>query len=206
MKYETFREKIINLPVISGNYLKLVANNDQSFKNQLSRWEKNGKLISLRKDLYILNENDRKINPSRSFISSELYKPSYVSMEYALEHYGLIPERVSDITCITSKKTKNFENIFGKFIYQHVKTDCFTGFIQAKDEAGLIYNIALPEKAFLDFLYLNLSRFNKKYKEVIFESYRFQNLDSLNKEKLFLYANLYKTNKLMDILKEVFND
>lgn len=87
------------------------------------------------------------------FIAKEIYSPSYVSLEYALSIYGLIPERVVDVTSVTTKKPIEFKNKLGVFIYQHIKENCFTGFIEKEDENGLVYFIATPEKAVADFLY-----------------------------------------------------
>lgn len=147
MRYVEFRQKVKDLPLLSGPYLKMIANAKKGFASQLLRWQKAGKIIRLKKNLYILNKNDRQIDPSRLFIARELYSPSYVSMEYALAFYGLIPERVSDITSITTKKTVVHYTPLGRFVYQHVKEKCFTGFRELKDEAGLNYYLAYPEKA-----------------------------------------------------------
>ena len=200
MQYGVFRSNVKNLPLISREFLRLITSEEKGFSVQLNRWQDAGKVIKLRKGLYILNEDDRKINPSRLFISKELYRPSYVSMEYALSCYGFIPERVTDITCITSKKTAVFQNAFGKFIYQHLNQTCFTGFIEAEDEAGLKYFIARPEKAVVDFLYLNQHRFRNNYQSILMESFRFQNTGTLNKQMLTKYAELFHSQKLKRII------
>ncbi|MDI6841100.1 MAG: hypothetical protein QMD71_09715 [bacterium] len=137
----------------------------------------------MKRGLYILNESDRKIYPSRVFLANSLYSPSYVSTEYALGFYDLIPEKVEDVTSITTKKTAKFTNAFGTFLYQHVKTDLFFGFTQIEDENGFPVLIAEPEKAMLDFIYLNLQDFKDKGKDIFSLSYRLQNLDTLKKEK-----------------------
>ena len=203
MRFEQFRTKVRTLPVISGDFLKLLSDKNQQFKNQITRWQKSGKIIKLRRNLYILNEDERKINPSRLFIACELYSPSYVSMEYALSFYGLIPERVADITSITTKKTAAFENALGRFIYQHIKIKCFAGFTELKDEAGLAYYMATPEKAIVDFIYLNQSRFKEDFRQELFGSFRFQNTKILNAKKMIYYSELFGSKKLKAILKQV---
>lgn len=65
---------------------------------QLSNWEKKGLIIRLKRGLYVLNENNRKIEPSRIFLANSLYSHSYVSTAYALGYYDLIPEKVEDGT------------------------------------------------------------------------------------------------------------
>jgi hypothetical protein len=200
MRYEEFRQKVKSLPLISSQFLALLAGADRSFLVQFRRWVKSGKIIKLRKGLYLLNQNDRRINPSRLFVANELYSPSYISLEYALSFYGLIPEKVADVTCVTSKKTAFFKNSQGQFIYQHVKEQCFTGFREFKDEVGLVYFMATPEKAAVDFLYLNQDRFKADYNEMLFSSFRFQNKGPLNKKKLMQYAKSFNCRKLERIV------
>ena len=73
------------------------------------------------------------------------YTPSCVSLEYALGFYGLIPERVVEVTSITTKKTLRITNPVGRFSYQHVTTSAFRGFKITKDENGMDVFIAEPE-------------------------------------------------------------
>lgn len=201
MRYEEFKTYIKDIPIITNQYLHLTGLYNNNLRIQLRRWTKKGKIVKLRRGIYILNQEDRKLEPSRLFLSAELYRPSYVSLDYALSFYGLIPEKVADITCVSTKKTIHFENMFGKFTYQHVKRICFTGFIEQKDEAELPFFIATPEKAIVDFLYLNQRNINGDYKEILLESFRFQNLDTINKSKLISYSKLFSSKKLMRIIK-----
>ena len=200
MRYDSFRLMIKNIPIITGAYLKMIGLDDQKFKNQLVRWQKRGKIIKLKRNVYILNENDRYMHPSRHFISYEMYKPSYVSLAYALSYYGIIPEKVADITCITTKKTAYFKNVYGTFVYQHIKENCYTGFIQQTDEAQLPFFMALPEKAVVDFVYLNLHRFTDDYERILRDSFRFQNIHLLKRNKIRFYSALFGNNKLSKIL------
>lgn len=196
MNYEEFKSKVVNRPLIDVKLLKLEGFYTHSLKVQIRRWCKKEKIIKLRNNLYILKETDRKINPSRLFISNELYKPSYISNEYALSFYGIIPERVTDITSVTPKKTMIFKNKLGRFIYQHIKQNCFTGFIEQKDEAGLSFLISIPEKAVVDFLYLNSDRFKYDFENTLVDSFRFQNLSGLDNKLLLKYCDLFKFYKL----------
>jgi hypothetical protein len=201
MRYEKFRLRVHNLPLINLAMLKLAGMYDHNLKMQIMRWSRQGKLIKLRRNMYLLRAEDRKLQTSRLYIAAEIYKPSYIGTEYALSFYGLIPERVNDITCITTKKTMSFKNKTGNFYYQHIQAKCFTGFIEQKDEAGLSFFMARPEKAVVDFIYLNLHRFRDNFKSVISESFRFQNYEDLNKDLLLFYSNLFASNKLQRVIK-----
>jgi len=201
MLYAQFRKDVLNQPVILSRDLALARDDSQILRNQLIRWQKKNLLIKLRRGVYMLNENDRKVSPSRAFIASQLYSPSYVSMEYALSSYGLIPERVADVTSITTRKTAVFSNASGIFRYQHVKPGGFRGFLASRDEAGLPFFIAEPEKAVVDLLYLQLNKI-KDYSSALFEEhFRFQNLDSLKPKKIMSYAKVFHSGKLMRVAK-----
>ncbi|MBN1404893.1 MAG: hypothetical protein JW946_00045 [Candidatus Omnitrophica bacterium] len=199
MTYQNFKNIIYNWPVIFSKDLVSAKKNAQIIRNQLQRWQDKGLLIQLRRGVFLLNERERKINPSRLYIANQLYAPSYISMEYALSYYGLIPERTNDLTSITTKKTFSITNPAGTFNYQHIKPAAFRGFKVLKDEAGLSFFIAEPEKAIVDFLYLNLRKLNTCDEKVFEGSYRLQNTEILNRKKIAFYAGLFNNDKLKNI-------
>lgn len=203
MQYDVFKKEARNVPVLKEQYVRFFAKGDQSLRNQMTRWTQAGKLVRLKKGLYVLNDEDRKITPSRQFLAAELYQPSYISMEYALSYYGIIPERVVDVTSITTRKTMSFTNVFGTFRYQHIVTRAFTGFVEMKDESGLPYHCAEPEKAVVDFLYLNRHALHDNAHRVLHESFRFQHCERLSKKKLYRYAALFQNARLEIIVREV---
>lgn len=196
MTYHKFKNSVLHLPIIYSKDLAVWDKNMQSVRNQLRRWKDKGLIVHLKKGVYLLNEKDRKITPSRAFIANQLYGPSYVSTEYALGFYGLIPERVSPITSVTTRKTARFTNELGAFNYQHIKLAAFRGFKMVKDECGFAFFIAEPEKAIVDFLYLNLEKFSINDAEIFEQSYRFQNLEDLRQKEVMQMAKFFNSNKL----------
>ena len=202
MNFREFMEKWRDVPYINTLGVFAHAGVDQAMRNQLTRWQKRGLIIQLKRGIYILNKNDRKIFPSRFFFANQIMWPSYVSLESALGYYGLIPEMVSDVTSVTSKKTARFKNELGQFIYQHLKPDVFKGYRSFKDEAGMDVLIADPEKAIVDFLYLNLGKFKVSAKDVFGGSYRFQNTEQLNCRKIISWARSFKNKRLEAIAGE----
>jgi len=205
MNYSEFKNKVLNLPYITSKDLTIFKDNKQIIRNQLTRWENKGLIIKLKRGVYLLNENDRKINPSRTFLANQLYSPSYVSLEYALNFYDLIPERVFDITSVTTRKTRTITNKLGEFVYRKIKADAYRGFQSLNDEAGLEYFIAFPEKAIVDFFFLNMGKFEKIEKDIFTSSFRFQNVDILNEAKLLRFVELFKNKKLERIIKVFVN-
>lgn len=167
----------------------------QVIRNHLTRRQKKGLIIKLKRGIYILNAGDRRIMPCRQFIANRLYAPSYISLEFALNFYGLIPERVTLVTSVTTRKTTQFTNDLGDFVYRYIKPRAFNGFKIVKDENELNFFIAEPEKAVVDFLYLNISVF-KEDADIFESSYRFQNIEDLSSEKIKEFASLFGSNKL----------
>jgi len=198
MRFLDFKARFKDLPLLPVRIVFGEAS--RADLNQLDRWRKQGLLLQLRRGLYIFGKVERKIEPSRLYLAGQLYQPSYVSLEYALSRYGLIPERVADVTSVTTKKTAGFANDLGSFTYQTVKPAAFRGFIAQKDEAGLPYFIAEPEKAVADFVYLNRHKIAAgAEEETLLESFRFQNLGSLKKKKMTDYFRLFNMRKMTDV-------
>jgi len=112
-----------------------------------------GKVIGLRRGMYALADEYRRVPLNPAALANALYAPSYLSGLWALGYYGLIPERVVLHTCVTSRGPKRFENPWGEFIYQHVKQDFFFGSRRlAMDQQPV--RLAEPEKALLDHWHL----------------------------------------------------
>jgi len=198
MKFQEFKQKVLGFAIISTSHLNSLGENPQMLRNQLTQWQERGLVIRLRKGLYLLAEHDRRFTPSRIFLANQLYQPSYVSSEYAMGFYDLIPERVADVTSVSPKKTTSFENQFGRFIFQHVKQTCFQGYTILQDENNWTVFIAEPEKALMDYFYLNSSLFGNKIEEV-FDSLRLQNLRLLRAKKIKEYASIFCSKKLMSV-------
>jgi len=201
MKFHDFKASIQELPVFAGKDAARLGKR-QTMYNQLNNWRRKGLVIQLKRGLYLLGETDRKVEPGKLFLSGQLYAPSYVSLEYALGVHGLIPEMVPNITAVTTKNVAGFKTALGNFEYQHIKREAFRGFKAARDQAGFTYFLAEPEKAVVDFIYLNLPRFSRGDKDIFTQSFRFQNLENLNLKKLMSYAVLFASPKLTDIAAE----
>ena len=201
MDFHSFKTSVQNLPVFSGRDAARLGPR-QTMYNRLNVWRNKGLVIQLKRGLYILSEADRKVQLSALFLSGQLYAPSYVSLEYAMGLHGLIPEMVTTVTTVTTKNPARFKTALGTFEYQHIKREAFRGFKATKDQAGLTYFLAEPEKAVVDFIYLNLPRFKRGDRDVFGQSYRFQNLEALNLKKLKAYAGLFAVPKLADVINE----
>jgi hypothetical protein len=126
----------------------------KAFKNpndKIHRLIAEQSLMSVKRGLYYLNPDIVGEKPQRILIANQIYGPSYVSLDYALQHYNAIPERVYAITSVTPKLSKVFENALGRFSYSHIPIAyCMRGMTQEALPGNLYGLIAVPEKALMD--------------------------------------------------------
>jgi hypothetical protein len=110
-----------------------------------------GEVIRVRKGLYVPGSRRGEEPPVDPLVLSGLvYGPAYVSLETALMKHGLIPERVEEITCITSKRAKQFDTPVGRFRYEPVNERVFGIGIRLEQTRGGSYFLAEQEKALCD--------------------------------------------------------
>jgi len=83
-------------------------------------------------------------------LSGLIYGPSYVSLETALAIHGLIPERVEETSCITSKRARHFVTPVGRFRYIPINERVFPYGVSLEKARGGSYLLAEPEKALCD--------------------------------------------------------
>ena len=136
--------------IITNNIIKSNLANYSNKNNKISRDIKNGKLIKIVKGLY---ETDS--NTPGYLLASSIYGPSYLSFDFALSYYGLIPEKVLAYTSATydKKKKKQYNTPFGTYLYRDVPKNAYSIGIKLIEEDGYSYQIAIPEKALCDKLY-----------------------------------------------------
>lgn len=63
-------------------------------RDKITALLKKGVIVRIKKGLYIFGEEYRKNPYSNEILANLICGPSYISLEYALQYYGLIPERV----------------------------------------------------------------------------------------------------------------
>ncbi|MFP4473849.1 MAG: hypothetical protein ACLFPX_08330 [Candidatus Omnitrophota bacterium] len=187
MKYENFLKKVNNLPIIESEIFLAGEANPKTLKVQFSRWVNSGKLIQLRRGVYALPEIYTN-KPHCAFYAANLIKrPSYISLEKAMEFYGLIPEAVNVYTSVTSKRAGHFHNEVGDFYYRHIHADLFWGYRSIMIEGQHVF-MARPEKALLDFIYLNHIDVSREFLDEL----RLQNTDVLSGHQLMEDAKRFK--------------
>ncbi len=133
-------------------------------KTKLGRLVKEGMYTPVIRGLY---ETD----PSTAgyLLAGSIYGPSYLSFDFALSYYGMIPEIVHTVTCATynKKKKRIYETEFGNFIYRDVPVKAYPIGIIIKNEGDYSFQIATKEKALSDKLYSMKPISNQKELETV---------------------------------------
>lgn len=132
--------------------LKSIFSDYKSVHNKISELEKSGKLIRLKRGMYVVSTRVSEKLLSEELIANHLYGPSYVSMEFALRYYGLIPESVYTIQSMTTKHSKEFKNSIGTFQYTQCSKEYFSIGIKQEIKELTSFLIACPEKALCDLI------------------------------------------------------
>lgn len=188
------REKLLkqDLKIFTPVEFSRIFNlNTWQVKYFLAIQESQGLILKLKRGLYSLKTDP----PSEEEIANKLYQPSYISFEYALAKYNILPEATYQITSITTKPTRNFTVGNIQYSYLTVKKSVYSGYLaQRSDSNSPVFLIAEPEKAFADWLYF-VSLGKKTDNDRL-------NLTSLDKNRVFEFIKLFNRPKLYQMAKE----
>jgi predicted transcriptional regulator of viral defense system len=150
MKGQIDLQKLGALP-FSHDVLKSLLADYQRPNDKISNWVADQTLIPIKRGFYVVNPKKTGEPISLPLIANLLYGPSYVSLDYALSYYGLIPEAVYEITSVTTERSKTYDTPVGRFTYAHSDSDIYPiGISSITNEAGHHFLMASPEKALCD--------------------------------------------------------
>ena len=156
--------------------------NFNSINKKLNYFVRAGKLKNPRKGIYA------KTGFNIEELACRIYIPSYISLEYVLQQAGVVFQYNSQITSV-SYLSRTIDIETNSYVFRKVKGEILV------DTNGIIrlengVNIATPERAFLDVLYLNAN-------------YNFDNLNPLNKELIIKLLPIYNSKKMNDRVKKL---
>lgn len=169
--------------------------------DKIKRDADRGIIFRLTKGIY---ETDKNTDPC--LLASSILSPSYLSFDWALSYYGLIPERVFAITSATfrNRKNKTFKNYFGRYEFTDIPSDAFSEGLTYLESGDYIVKIATKEKAICDSLCKwRVVKSVKDLKELLFEDKRidideFTDCDFKLMKRL---ASLYRKTNLKLLIK-----
>ena len=108
-------------------------------------------VIRVKKGLYVLGDDYRSRPFSLKLLANLIYGPSYVSLDSALQHHGLIPEHVEAVTSVTTGRSRAFDTPVGRFTYRQIPLSAFhIGMSRVEETTGKAFLIANAEKALAD--------------------------------------------------------
>jgi len=177
------------------DFMRVFQTSPFSTKYFLERQVNEGFLIRLKKGLYSLKTD----LPTEGEIANVLYRPSYLSFEYALAYYHLIPEMPYTITSATTKPTRLFTTANLAFSYRTIKKEAFTGYYKPDNQAFLV---AEKEKALVDYLYF-VSLRKSPSNERLIKNLRlkgYYKITGLKEKKIRFFAGLFKRRQLTDLI------
>lgn len=164
--------------------LFLRETNRQLLKSKLNYYAKKGVIKNIRKGIYVKPD----YNPFE--LATKIYTPSYISLETVLEKEGVIFQRYKTIFVI-SYLTRKIEVDQNEIQFRRIKEEILLNQAEVLQKAN--YSIASKERAFLDALYL--------YKDCYFD-----NLDGLDRKKVFSLLKIYQSKKLTQRVKNIFKN
>jgi hypothetical protein len=153
-----------------------------SLNKKLNYYVRTGKLLNPRKGIYAKPGYD-----PRQLICI-LYSPSYISLDYVLQKSGVTFQYDSSISAV-SYLSRHIQVGQELFRYRRIKGEILintAGIIRHLDHI----NIATPERALLDLLYLDGET-------------HFDNLNPINKDLIFKLLPIYQSNTLNIRVKNI---
>jgi len=161
--------RLTDIAILAGE------DNFQSLNKKLNYYVQTGKLENPRKGIYA------KPNFNSEELACTIFTPSYISLEYVLQKAGMSFQYDTRITSI-SYLSRNIEVGNQQFVFRKIKGSALVNTLGIMRHANHI-NIASPERAFLDLLYLE-------------KDYYFDNLNPLDKGLIDKLLPLYQSEPL----------
>ena len=162
--------------------LLLNEKRDNLLTKKLNYYVQKGLLLNPRKGIYA------KKNTNLEELAGLVFVPSYISLEYVLQKAGVIFQYDSAITSV-SYLSRETEMLGQTFRYRQIKGEILYNLegIERRDNI----NIATPERAVLDMMYLNS------------ECY-FDNLNAVNKKRIRQLLPIYQSQRLTERVDKMF--
>jgi predicted transcriptional regulator of viral defense system len=192
MKWLEVLKLIAREPVFTSSLLRAGNVSSTDLRVGLSRWVKAGRVIQLRRGVYALASAFRKSDPHPFLVANALRKNSYVSLQSALSHYGLIPEQVPVVTSVTTARPEDLRTELGTYAFRHIKPANFFGYRRVEVSRDQEAFVATPEKALLDLLYLTPGGERERYLREL----RLQNTEVIDPTQLSKFSSRMGTPKV----------
>jgi predicted transcriptional regulator of viral defense system len=118
----------------------------------LSRQERRGLVEHISSKVYF---NYLATDATPRELVNVLRPKAYISLESALHEYGISTQSPQVLTCVTTERPREFNARTIRISYRGISSQLYWGYREIRTKYGR-YQIAEPEKALLDWIYLNL--------------------------------------------------
>jgi hypothetical protein len=199
--FEELRNKITSEEFDYQALLNCLREYDRP-RDKITDLLKQGAIIRIKKGIYVFGERYRRRPFSREVLANMIYGPSYISLDYALHYYGMIPERVEAVTSVTCKRGRRFSTPVGLFMYRGISMNAYQiGIDQVVLDRGRTFLIAVPEKALSDKIHDDRGtsvRTQTDMRAYLLDNLRIdpERLEKLNIDMLSLIADRYRSRKI----------
>lgn len=123
-------------------------------KLRISLMQKNGVIVRVKKGLYVFGDIPGYPKYSPEVLANLIYGPSYISLEYALSYYQLIPEKAAVISSVTTQRSRSFTTPVGRYSYQHIPPVLYSQGYTRVTVGTRSFLMATKEKALTDILFV----------------------------------------------------
>lgn len=169
---------------------------------KITEFLRKGWILRVKKGLYVFGADYRKAPYSKELLANLIYGPSYLSLEYALAYYGMIPEHVETLTSVSLGRSRRFITPVGVFSYQRIPSSAYAHYFNKIDiGAGRSFLMAEPEKALADKIVKDRGLSLRTQKDV--EYYLLQDLRTdessllkLDHSRFIELAKVYRSQKI----------
>lgn len=190
-------------PYIESHNLKPLLANYTNPDDLISRMVKAGVLIRLKKGFFLIAEKIEGSLIPYEQIANLLYGPSYISFEWALSFYKMIPEGVYVVTSASSTRAKVFTTPVATFDYIYLNHSRYSIGIDQKENAAGRFLIATPEKALADLVHLKSKKLEAR--DLLVDLIEARRIDvdllkNLNKKFLLEIADGYRSKAVTNLI------
>ncbi len=163
-----------------------------------------GDLIRIKRGLYTLAPQYRKLPLNIFTVSQMIDGSSYISLESALSLHGWIPEGVRSITAVTNKNSYEYHTPLGHFVYIRVPQRLhFAAVERIVEPGGSVWLLATPLKALADYVYV----YRKEWESVepLHESLRidYKELSVLTSDDFAAVEAAYTNQRVLRFLRKI---
>ena len=176
LRKEALRSSILRSDELARRY----GISEAAVGNALRRQERRGLVEHISRKIYV-NKLAHDFSPRE--LVGILRPNAYISLESALADWGISTQSPSALTCVTTGFPRKFHSASVNIAYRHIGKNLFWGF-QEKRTRHASYKIAEPEKALLDWVYLQ----RQEGLPVVLDEL---SLNAIDKKKLQKYALRY---------------